>query len=249
MPILFSDLHYFEFPQLSFLDKGINSRVRIASSVVKQVGDLAEQLNETHVWFLGDLQYNRSYVSTVVAHEQANDFRLLRKRGLSITVLAGNHDFAPGGERRHHLHPVSKYAKIITKPYWDAHHNVQWTPFTTQSKQFYQSCDAAQTHQADWLLTHNGFPSKNVISNWSYYIEDICDSSDLPDIPILSGHYHNTSKIGKHGRYLGAPLQLNWGDEGIPKFIWHLNLSTKKLKPYSINSPQFVTLEIGRAHV
>lgn len=245
---MISDIHLYEHANLATYHNGINRRLLDGLKVLDQVWSLCQEKKDDTVYMPGDIFYDRNGVSTVVQSLVSKSFQEAKAKGIKIYMIPGNHDYAPGGEVHHSLHCLSEHVTIYTEPTYDPSSGVCWIPFTSSKRYFLNACKFAEKRRACVLLTHQGYSYKGVTSNWAYFIDEICSPKELPaNIPVVSGHYHHSSLIGKHGFYLGSPLQLNWGDENIPKFVWHIpdmrNLSDAE--PIALRVPKFKTIQVA----
>lgn len=243
MPWFMSDIHFHEYPRLATYKNGINSRLESGVDLLRQITDLALASGDTNIYLLGDLFYDRTGVSTVVMSNVTRAFRTAVRRGVRFTAIPGNHDYAPGGEVHHALHCLSKHISVVPKTTVDDN-GVGLIPFTSSSKSFLESCEYLDKAGVVLLGVHQGFNGCDVDTNWSYFIDEIAKVSDLPDVPLLAGHYHNHGRIGQRGFHLGCPHQLQWGDEGIKKYVWQVNLTAfKVVQKVRLKSPRFKTIE------
>lgn len=219
MPWKIADIHLFEYPQLATYRNGVNERLLDGLSIIKQVCEWALESGDTTVDILGDINYARDYVSTVVSNLAASLLSHYRREGITFRAIPGNHDFASGGETYCGLHYIRRDVQLITKPTLTSD-GVFWIPYTSSRAVFLEACNVAVREGALALHVHQGFHYKGVVSNWAYFIDNIAAPSELPDLPLLAGHYHNQAMIGSPSRqYIGSPYQLNWGDEGHAKGV------------------------------
>ena len=247
-----SDLHASLRLPLAKLDPGgvSSDRLRDVVSVLGQVQAAAVDQRASFVAILGDL-FDQQHPdgATLVATSRALG---AMAREVPTYVLPGNHDAV---DRDGRLYSLQFYREL------DVHglhvlghetaepvdgvllHAVPWLPEERARKRIRARSKGLPTGARNLLLFHQGIRGALWDSGRasSDGLEaDIGDGFDL----ALTGHYHRPQEFPS-GRFLGAPLDLRFGDEEVvARGAWAVDLDTLAAELVPTTYPHFQTLHV-----
>lgn len=255
--LLFSDLHAHAFkPYSTVLPSGINSRLQDTINIIDQVKVLAETTHVGLILFGGDLFHIRKILYTQTYNLVFDAIARLRL-GHQVGILVGNHDQADRSGNVHSIYPFGAMAEVMDK--------IGWTTFTVGQEQvqvlsvpyFHSKEDTVAKIKSlvgvvggncpSMMLGHFGVSGALAGSNFVMIDKDLMELEDVcPDAfeQVFLGHYHETQQLAPNVRYIGAPMQHNWGDSGQGRgcLLWDTN--TNKVDFFPLLYPQFVKMKL-----
>ena len=243
--LIFSDLHLHERKEFSKVDEitGLNSRLVEGLDILKQIIDILNAHPEIKwVYSLGDFFELKDKVPAHILLEFQRMLVEIERGDVLHTALLGNHDFN-----------IPKYPTIKL---FDLHLvtlsqtferkdgiKIGMIPFQRNFEDFLTDLKGINTQNPDIVFFHQEIPG--VTYETGRNIPGIFPKNLLnPDTLYISGHVHRSQKLGQI-QYVGSPYQIRFSDEGQTRYIWLLNSKTKKLAPFKLHYPEFISLDVG----
>jgi DNA repair exonuclease SbcCD nuclease subunit len=224
--LLLADLHF-----------GVKKNSEEFQRIHLQLGDwilsVCKENGVDSIFFLGDMfqghvrSFNEKALSIAVV-DTATQF-LHKLDGYSIYMIPGNHDVSyVKTSNKHALSPFSRWdnIKVFDK-------EIGYEKFDGKTCSFVPwGANIDEAKQTDMMFGHFDIKSfmmgKGMECEHGYTSTQLLEKSPL----IFSGHFHipqlkkfTDGKI----RYLGSPLELNWGECGMPHYVYVLDFDNGKL--------------------
>jgi len=183
---------------------------------------------------LGDYYDHRKFVNfKALNHNRRVFLDQLRKRGMSMDIILGNHDVYYKNTNElnslkeclgHYMNEVH----IITEPTVMQYDSLKMglVPWICQDN--YESCmNFIRDCKADWIGSHlelNGFEVMRGLTNKHGMDPKLFSRFEM----VLSGHYHCSSKKDNIW-YLGSQMEFFWSDAHDPKYFHILDTETREM--------------------
>lgn len=204
------------------------------------------------VWILGDL-FDRARVDAASLKATVEALTGIVRDGGRVRVLPGNHDTDdPTGSRFHvdafdamqmeGLWCVGKMDPVVVDD-WLAFWPMAYAPVARNREHLEERRQSVDKYPHNVLLMHNSVVGAKHLG-WT------CDSGlDPAEVcagydAVISGHFHTMQTFGSCGRYLGAPMQFNFGDAGERRGFWDARFSRE-----SASAPLDIEWHLERARV
>ena len=183
---------------------------------------------------LGDYYDHRKFVNfKALNHNRRVFLDQLRKRGMSMDIILGNHDVYYKNTNElnslkeclgHYMNEVH----IITEPTVMKYDSLKMglVPWICQDN--YELCmNFIRDCKADWIGSHlelNGFEVMRGLTNKHGMDPKLFSRFEM----VLSGHYHCSSKKDNIW-YLGSQMEFFWSDAHDPKYFHILDTETREM--------------------
>lgn len=164
------------------------------------------------ICLLGDSYHTFNIVRVEVLAFWRDAFKELRKLGIDINALVGNHDYAGEGSSIHAMLAHEDQVRVIAAPYMS--YGVLYMPYYSDRVAFV--ADAA-AHESKVIVCHQTFAGSKYENG--FYSEDGVNPDELQQDQILSGHIHTPQTFGKV-TYIGAPRWRTLSDANTNRAIW-----------------------------
>lgn len=222
--ILASDLHNRDQPYKDDLELSVR--------LIRDLGVLAEKNSASHLIIPGDFFHDKkpSYNLAVTMYEE---LEALRKKGLSVIWLRGNHDLALKSDPHRGLMTMySRVCRTVMKPYIIENEMqflafLPWYPgpqFKAILKEIHRRA-LESSSKIKIIFGHVGVKEGEVSENYRVNQEvgskDFCE--DIYDM-ILLGDYHTHQYVTEKILYLGACVARDYGHQAKEYGPWLLNL-------------------------
>ena len=243
--LFFSDIHLHTWSYGATVDKhGFNSRLSAQRDAIVQMVKDAQEENVEYAYFTGDLFHIHGTVSTQALTVAAELFNSLRKAGIKIRTIYGNHDM---GNRSGHLNSLAWLPLEETIGIWedDGGLPVYGLPYTDDQKRLEEFLAAVDKRGGGMLMLHQGVSGVPLSSGY------VLDEKLIPEmIPsncfAFTGHYHFHRVVVPRLVVVGNLTPLNWGDLDQQKgwLIWddRAGSLTQKIQTAA---PEFITFTEG----
>jgi len=240
---------------------GVTDRLRDQIELWTHVHEVASENKVDAIMVLGDL-FDRSLVDAVTL---TSTTRAIMKSPVPIYLLPGNHDAnsVKGGrytveafgqmgttwngdlvtvidERSTRSDLQFKLPKTILE-FWP----VGFKPLAETREALEDIRKQLDPERINVLLLHNSVLGAEHLG-WrcddGLDPKEVCEGFDQ----VLAGHFHLGQTFGTCGRYLGAPMQYNFGDAENSCGFWLFQWSSKKKNSVEFiesNAPKFHTFE------
>jgi len=243
--ILFTDLHAHNFPDCSkIISSGINSRLLDCAEIIKQVATAVEEKGAKAVVFGGDLFHIPGKREDSVNNVTLAALSMLGSL-VPVYMIPGNHDQADRQGDNHALENLKYISgiRVIDKeptPIDIVGFKFCLAPYRREPDDIKRQIEKAHEINAEINIFHQGLGGVP-IGKGNVVIDEVLGINDLPTSSKwnLLGHYHETKFVNDQTIFLGSPLQHNWGDEGVEKWIWHLK-DSGELEAIPTKAPKFI---------
>lgn len=239
---LSSDWHLanYQGAQVRTLADGTNSRLRDILDCADWM--VAQSLERGCTQFVhgGDVVHNRRYIHISAWHRIVAAFRGWGEH-IPFHVLEGNHDMDQSGDG---TSAVGALEPIVARAVTDAvvtkvgDVSVGWLPYTNDAEEVRRQVNRLLKAGARVLVAHLGIgdPAHSRCVPVDYEVPGRISIADLqPDRwqQVFMGHYHTAqdfAPLAPNVRYIGSPLQLSFGEAGVPKGFWTWDSESDELE-------------------
>ena len=219
--LVFSDLHAHDWTLFGGITKyrghAINARLADAAKVIDWVRRKAQKHDVRRVLFLGDLFHKKCLIDVRVFGVVAEALYRLAE-AFPLTVLAGNHDLTRRSAEgqfsdEHALAALGGHPRIQVVDQPTLVDGLGMVPYAADRDTVLRGVETCISAGATALALHAGVAGA-VTGPVEYQPFEPVTTDDLPNVPIVSGHYHLPQVVGGRVTYIGAPLELVRGDGG-----------------------------------
>ena len=203
-----------------------------------------EKQDIKQILHLGDYYDHRKFVNfKALNHNRRVFLDQLRKRGMSMDIIPGNHDtyYKNTNELHslkeclgHYMNEVNIVMEPKVMKYGSL--NVGLVPWICNDN--YEQCmNFIRDCKADWIGAHlelKGFEMMRGLTNTHGMSPDIFKRFEL----VLTGHYHVGSKKDNIW-YLGSQMEFFWSDAHDPKFFHIIDTETRQIEKIRNNNTLF----------
>lgn len=197
----------------------------------------------TQILHLGDYYDHRKFVNfKALNHNRRIFLDQLRKRGMSMDIIPGNHDtyFKNTNDMNslkellgHFMNEVNIVMEPTVMNYGSL--KMAMLPWIC-SDNYEKSMDFINNCKADWLASHlelGGFEMMRGVENTHGMSAELFKKFEL----VLTGHYHVSSRKDNIW-YLGSQMEFFWSDAHDPKFFSIVDTETRNVErirnPYTL---------------
>lgn len=250
--IVFSDLHAHQWKDCSELNSlGISKRLYDHISIIEQIEEYVFKEKIELCIFCGDLYHQRGVIDVAVENLVFSAMRSLSKK-VQLILVAGNHDFYTSSKVSC-LVPYREFSMVVDEkplemkaedfifrfyPYSEDYNGIK--EFLNQSGKefslnFLHLPVSGAKAESGMILRTDAFPL-------GWIPED--------SIGTFLGDFHSPQVLRKRKRgfvlYCGSPLQLNWGEAGVKKGFWDVDVKDGRARPRFIKTefPKFIRLTL-----
>ena len=203
-----------------------------------------EKQDIKQILHLGDYYDHRKFVNfKALNHNRRVFLDQLRKRGMSMDIIPGNHDtyYKNTNELNslkeclgHYMNEVNIVMEPKVMKYGSL--NVGLVPWICNDN--YEQCmNFIRDCKADWIGAHlelKGFEMMRGLTNTHGMSPDIFKRFEL----VLTGHYHVGSKKDNIW-YSGSQMEFFWSDAHDPKFFHIIDTETRQIEKIRNNNTLF----------
>lgn len=226
---VFSDCHAHPFSAYAtVLPGGMNSRLADAVGCIDQIHDYCVDKGVDLVLFGGDMFHMRRSIPTQALNAVYNSMARFTSSRIPVFMIDGNHDQSDRRGTCHSLYTFQTFLDVAQGPGWYTVHGKRGLPYCIMAVPYTENLELLREVVArpcpvsgppKIFLGHLGIQGAKVGADFVYTNPNDPSTSDLNmpafDVGFL-GHYHLHQQLpgGANFRYIGAPLQHNWGDSG-----------------------------------
>lgn len=166
------------------------------------------------VVFMGDQTNFHRILHVEVMAFWRKSFASMKKAGLEVYALVGNHDFAGEGLDIHSMMAHEEQIEVVDAPVilFDG---VMMVPYVSGPENFVKLVNTFHPRQT--ILCHQTFEGAQYDNG--FYASDGVDMNLVPCKYLISGHIHKNAELGKL-TYVGAPRWRSLSDADIDRAIW-----------------------------
>ncbi len=200
LAVLISDVHY----SLSTLE--------LADKAFRMAIDKAHDL-KVRLYDLGDITNDKANLRAEVVNRLIETMTYAEDKGVSVTLLVGNHSLINEKSKENALEFLSRYATLVRS---DALlHEFLLLPYKANPSEF--TADVSNIPAKAVVLAHQGL--KGALPGHYSFDHSAVSKQALPDgLNVFSGHYHNGQTLplpgGGSWTYVGNPYTLTFGEAG-----------------------------------
>lgn len=237
---LFTDIH-------CGVEKDSSERLKETSLCFNWINETFKREGVDYVFFLGDLFDSRFAINTKTLNTAIDGISLLATNFEKVFIILGNHDsYYKNTNDTNSIDFLEKITSnnnivvISTEPYYLNICNKSLALYPWASEQLLfdenntiETCDYAFGHfEANGFIQPGGLSSGGKTN-----LSDLYKFGDF----IFSGHYHinklykSVSNKRNALQMIGSPLQLNWSDYNLKKYIYTLNVADDKIECFENN--------------
>jgi DNA repair exonuclease SbcCD nuclease subunit len=247
-----SDLHASLSLPLARPDHGKvhSDRLRDVLGIIERLGDYAEEVSARAVFVAGDL-FDAQHPDGATLVHTAGALAQLAAR-VPVYLLPGNHDAIDRDGRMYSLQMYSELqvpgltvlgqGDVVEVAEGARVHAVPWLPDARARKRI-RGIGERLGSDVDVLLFHQGVLGAAWDSGRAS--DEGLDPAEILDVRwahAVTGHYHRPQTWGDRGRYLGAPLDLRFGDEEVAaRGWWELDWESNAWTLVPSRAPRFRT--------
>ena len=257
--LLTADWHFSNsLPHAKPLENGLTDRLEVQAKVLRSIGGIAREHHVDSIFVLGDV-FDKHLVDAVTLRQAMTSVVKLAK-DCTVCILAGNHE---SGSKTHGGRYLPEVFAEIGDPgiiylgtnscvsmdnirFW----GVPWFPMSQYREQLAITKEKAKSKKTiRVLLTHQSIVG---CKSGGWTCDDGIGADELEDgwDFVFSGHFHDYQKFGKHGAYVGSPMQHHFGDAGsVERGVLILDFKDGTRKKLASIKPEFVPIESPRFHV
>ena len=203
-----------------------------------------EKQDIKQILHLGDYYDHRKFVNfKALNHNRRIFLDQLRKRGMSMDIIPGNHDtyYKNTNELNslkeclgHYMNEVNIIMEPKVMKYGSL--NIGLVPWICNDN--YEQCmNFIRDCKADWIGAHlelKGFEMMRGLTNTHGMSPEVFKRFEL----VLTGHYHVGSKKDNIW-YLGSQMEFFWSDAHDPKFFHIIDTETRQIEKIRNNNTLF----------
>lgn len=203
-----------------------NDNIPLVVDIFKQFIDLIKSLGLKKCFHMGDFFTSRSSQSLSCLLAANDIFDMFEREKITLYMISGNHDKVSLIEEKSYLSVVCnnrKYIKLIESetmildvenklkiyllPYFK-----EGVEYLGRLNNLMSTFDDNEIGFRKVLLTHTSV--NGVRNNDGSVVDGDIEQDFLSDFDlVLSGHYHNRSKVTKKIIYIGSAYQANYGED------------------------------------
>lgn len=202
-----------------------DNNIDLVTDIFKQAIKVCKEKNIDTIFHLGDWFTSRKAQSLAVLKATDNIISMFRSAVISCHIIAGNHDKVEADTEESYLDifdgdyfHVYKQEYILTLTP-DLH--ITLLPYFKESGSYIKRLPKPNQKLLKGkhiLLTHIGV--NGVKNNDGSEVEnDLLPGKFKEYDLVLSGHYHNYSKVGDNIYYIGSAYQANFGEDDEKGFV------------------------------
>jgi DNA repair exonuclease SbcCD nuclease subunit len=239
---LTSDLQFDEYARWSQqTEGGTTTRLDDFLKCFEWVVSSAVAQHCTHLFVLGDVFESRTAISIPVLDRVCLAFAKAEEQ-LRVVVLAGNHDsylrdtsLTSTRVLQGVVNHVVTVPTVMTVDVGGG--RIGLVPWDDDPLTLAQGVSTMRVAGVDYLFSH--VMLKGAITGSPHGIP-VTSMTQTEFKRVLLGDVHAPTKIGQNIQYLGAPLQINYGDVGGERGFWTLDLLSDELVFHAnTESPRF----------
>jgi DNA repair exonuclease SbcCD ATPase subunit/DNA repair exonuclease SbcCD nuclease subunit len=214
-----ADLHFDLYEKQAYRKpNGVTDRTLDVQKAVMSMGDYAKQNGIEHIIVAGDTFNTKDSTSVALFKIVYETFEYVHNLGISVILLAGNHDQASRMEDVVSIIGLQGLATIVVSPtvMEIAGYQVFLVPYTARYTEanIVELLEQRNLELPSILIAHVGITGA-VYSDFEVRAKGEIDSSKLHsenfDLVVL-GHYHHPQYLSPTVLYAGAPIQHTFSD-------------------------------------
>ena len=198
------------------------SNYALVRSIFEQAIDICKEKDIKRIYHIGDFFTSREAQPLNVLLEAQEIFSMIKKSGIKLSIVAGNHDKVSLESEDSYLDVFDKDCILIKKEYSEEVDglNICWLPYFKEkgsySKRLNNITDGIIRHKKNILLTHIAIDG--VSNNDSSPVENDIKRTLFKEFDkVLCGHYHFQQNF-ENIYYIGSSHASNFGEDSMKGF-------------------------------
>ncbi len=234
-----SDWQFAPYKRLSTITAdGITSRLQEFADCFRWMLRMAEEHEVDSLAILGDFFDDRVSVPLSVLDMTARLLTEAKDAGYITHLLVGNHDAALKNPNINSLRVFNGLAEVYDTP--RVSDGLGFVPWYADRDRLSNACKEVRDNGADYLLSHimveGSVPMAKGVPVDLLYADDFNK--------VLLGDVHDPVQVEPNIQYIGAPLQINFGDAGGKRGVWVLDTDDETLDfVENTESPKFWNID------
>lgn len=238
----------------------VNSRLRAAYEVIREIEQYATEKKVSKVFFGGDLFHVREGVPTIAMNLMFDAIKALASNR-TVHMMPGNHDYFDREGKIHSLHTFQTICAIqdwassrTVQLYGKRKDNVRYSfvPYTDDRNKaiaaIKELSELTTVDEPHILFAHIGMQGAKVGSDYVLVHDNDLSVDDIPwqkFTACLFGHYHEHQRLFQNGWYVGATHQHNWGDANTKRGFLHVKVHMDHVSFDFVetSAPRFIVLK------
>jgi len=248
--LFFADVHLHNWNQCStILGDGFNSRFLNGLAVVKRILDDAIKYRVDLCVFGGDLFHDRSSIATETLGPVIDAFKYAVKSGVKIVALPGNHDYSIRRITSCVTNILDSVGVRVISGFEESKYGgtrIVFIPYQHNDSELKRAMESVNLLRPNLAFMHQGLQGVQSRSGYVLMGEPL-KREWLPSCKVFSGHIHECQRVNNF-YYVGSPMQLDWGDVGIKKYYFMIEVQGKTVyvvKHRVRDAPEFKNLFVN----
>lgn len=227
----------------------INTRLLDQYKTLKRMADICKKNGIKVLVVAGDVYHKRGNLPTETLYIANKAFENFTRLGISVYVLAGNHD-----QDSNSIKPLDNLSSVKQEGVFvssvpeeiEIEDNIilRMIPYRHNRellvKEFKKTVHKELT---TILVSHIGISGAQ-IGNQVYASSDDFKVQDIDNKKytfVALGHFHKPQNLTPNAFYCGSPYQMNFGEEGEDHGFYIGDTDTRELEFIPLESPKFIT--------
>ena len=208
--VVTADLQFDEHASLSTLTpSGVTSRLKDMIDCWHWIMATAIKRNCEGIIVIGDIFDSRTVIDLSVLDQVCRGFHAAHEKGLRLIIVAGNHDSYLRSPKMNSLQVFKGYAQVVEVTHVeDGMGFVAWTEDITALR---SGIDTVLKGGAKYLFTHVLLRGAVTGGDKGVPVDALRPEKFEQ---VFLGDVHDPREITENVRYVGSPLQINYGDAG-----------------------------------
>jgi len=247
--LIFSDLHAHAFrPCSEILPSGRNSRLQDTLNVLEQIYHICKTESIEGILCGGDLFHARSVLNVATFNDVYEAVAKIKSIVDFFIMIVGNHDQSNKLGTIYSTKTFNAVIDVIDSPCWRVGAvNVLAIPYTDDKESILKAISLPRPGNNGspfLMLGHFGISGAEPGANFVLKTIDLPTLADLKPTEftqIFLGHYHMPQELLSNVRFVGAPMQHNWGDINQDRGVIIYDTESEACEKVPITiSPKFV---------
>jgi DNA repair exonuclease SbcCD nuclease subunit len=208
--LIFSDLHLHPWAYgATITSDRFNSRLWAQREALREMVEYAVENEVKYAYFGGDLFHEHGKVPTQALMIASELFNTLRKHGIKVRAIHGNHDQY---DRQGKIHSLAFLPEEEISGHWvDEGLEIHALPYTGDEEALKRFLGDVGDGNGGMMMLHQGVQGVPLASG--FVPDEKLTAEMIPDnVQAFTGHYHFCKQVSQNLTIIGNLTPLNWGD-------------------------------------